>query len=226
MSNIRVAIIDDEKSYRDYLESEIRKLSPSNIYFDFAVENLAQLKEKMLDVATREYAPDILLVDMNLSTGMGGGIKIIQELHKRRGINPKVLIISAKCDEFMAGLMKDEYYDKGVRGCITKSVINTRQITSLKNILIDTYENDDFIKILPPNPNMPKNNVGAATIKLTEKHKTLLNLLATGKTQREIAHSLGKAEGGIYATINTLKKKFQVKSLGQLILAAQRLGVV
>jgi DNA-binding NarL/FixJ family response regulator len=124
---IRIAVVEDDKPFRIYLETEIRKMPSCT--FEYGAASLEAIKEAHL---LEDYNPDILLLDMRLSNDYGGGLNVLDYFQKKKKKIPKVLIVSGHCDQWMIGLMQQ----KGtVNGCIRKSALVTAEFTFLEGIL-------------------------------------------------------------------------------------------
>ena len=103
MKKIRVAVVEDDKPFRIYLETEIRKMPSCG--FDFGIASLEAIKEEgIMD----DYNPDVLLLDMALEGVIDGGMKVIDFLKKKKKKMPKVLIVSGYCDNWMIQMMQQK----------------------------------------------------------------------------------------------------------------------
>ena len=129
---------------------------------------------------------------------------------------PKVLIVSGYCDNWMIQMMQQK---EGVNGCIRKSVLATAEYSFLEGIIKKAYQSDEFIVILDDQPTAataatkPKEN----RKKLTDIQEEILQRLAKGQTQNEIAHYLDKAVSTVNNSVAQLKKKFKVRTTAELI---------
>ena len=214
---IRVAVIEDDKPFRIYLESEILKM-PS-CQFDYGIASLEAMKSE----GFYEHNPDVLLLDMALDGVIDGGIKAIEFLKKRKRKMPKILIVSGYCDSWMIQMMKQI---EGVSGCIRKSVLAMTDYTFLEGIINKTYQSQEFIIVLDDSLNntIAENLPSKKIKKLTEIQEEILQRLAQDQTQNDIAQYMKKPVNTINNTVAQLRKKFKVETTPKLLMKVKELG--
>ena len=205
---IRVAVVEDDKPFRNYLESEIWKMPSCS--FDYGVGSFEAIKQ---DNIIEDYNPDVILLDMKLGDDWNGGLKIVGFFQKRKNKIPKILIVSTHCADYMIGLMQQT---KGVNGCIQKSLLTTYEFTFLESLIKKAYQSNEFISTTQERKQKP--------YELTDIQQDILLRLAQGQSQKEIAESRGVKESGIGQTISNLRDKFDVKTTVQLLMEAKELG--
>lgn len=217
---IRVAVIEDDNPFRIYLETEIRKMPSCS--FEYGVASLEVLKK---DDLLYDYNPHVLLLDMRLADDYGGGLQVLELLKKKRRKLPKVLIVSGHCDTWMIGLMQQK---GNVNGCIRKSALASADSTFLEGIIKKAYQTDEFIVILDYQTAVLSNNKKPTKKpkKLTEIQREILIRLGTGQTQKQVAHHMQKPQRTIGNHVSLLRKKFKVKTTGELMVKVKDLGYI
>jgi DNA-binding NarL/FixJ family response regulator len=215
---IRVAVIEDDKPFRVYLEMEIRRMLSCN--FEYGIASLEMLRqENYID----DYNPDVLLLDMRLADDYGGGMQVLDFLRKKKKKMPKVLIVSGHCDSWMIGLMQQK---ENVCGCIRKSALATSEYTFLEGIIKKAYQTDEFISILDAQPltTHSPHLLKPKIRELTDIQQAILTRLCKGLNQKEIAEVMQKPQNTVGNHVAGLKKKFKVETTAQLTMKATELG--
>lgn len=169
-----------------------------------------------------EVEPDLVLLDMRMP-GMNG-VEVLRQL-KASGELPPTIILTTFDDEdlVLAGirngakgyLLKDVSLEELVGaiktvaggGSIVKPAVTERLLKGLEGL------DNQFSALDRPDP-------------LTERETEILRLMAGGYSNKEIANSLGVAEGTVKNHVSNILSKLGVRDRTRAVLKAFELGFV
>jgi DNA-binding NarL/FixJ family response regulator len=152
------------------------------------------------------------------------GLDVLNAL-KDRGDAPPVIILTTFDDDqlVLAGmksgakgyLLKDVSLEQLVEavktvaagGSLVAPVVTQRLLSGLKNM------QNDFASLDRPDP-------------LTDRETEILRLMASGYSNKEIANSLGVAEGTVKNHVSNILSKLGVRDRTRAVLKAFELGIV
>jgi DNA-binding NarL/FixJ family response regulator len=211
----KVILVDDQKLIRDGIKS-LLGLSGK-------VEVVAECADgRAVVAACHECCPDVILLD--LSMPLMNGVQTLSAL-QQAGISVPALILTT-FDEHELVLQSISY---GARGFLLKDVsLETlvQAITTLAqggswfapNIterLLDTVRRSDTTFTMP------------ATLEpLSEKELEILQLMAAGYSNKEIAAALFKSEGTVKNQCSAILSKLGVRDRTRAVLLALELGLI
>lgn len=210
---IRVMLVDDQNLVRKGVRSLLELSSDIEIVGEAAdgAEAIRMLPE---------INPDVMLLDMRMP-GMSG-IDLLQTLAKQDAVPPTIILTTFDDDELvLAGikagargyLLKDVSLEDLVGavktvaegGSIVKPAVTQRLLKGLENL------QNDFSSLDRPDP-------------LTERETEILRLMAGGYSNKEIANSLGVAEGTIKNHVSNILSKMGVRDRTRAVLKAFEMG--
>lgn len=169
-----------------------------------------------------EVEPDVVLLDMRMP-GMNG-VEVLRKL-KEAGELPPTIILTTFDDEdlVLAGirngakgyLLKDVSLEELVGaiktvasgGSIVKPAVTERLLKGLEGL------DNQFSALDRPDP-------------LTERETEILRLMAGGYSNKEIANTLGVAEGTVKNHVSNILSKLGVRDRTRAVLKAFELGFV
>lgn len=212
---IRVMLVDDQNLVRKGVRSLLELSTDIEIVAEAAdgAEAIRMLPE---------INPDVMLLDMRMP-GMSG-IEMLQTLAKNDAVPPTIILTTFDDDELvLAGikagargyLLKDVSLEDLVGavktvaegGTMVKPAVTQRLLKGLANL------KTDFSSLDRPDP-------------LTERETEILRLMAGGYSNKEIANSLGVAEGTIKNHVSNILSKMGVRDRTRAVLKAFELGQI
>ncbi|MEE8590825.1 MAG: response regulator transcription factor [Spirochaetia bacterium] len=212
---IKVMLVDDQNLVRKGVRS-LLELSEE-------IEVIAEAVDGAEAIRTiPENQPDVVLLDMRMP-GLSG-LDVLKELSKANKLPPTIILTTFDDHELvLAGikagargyLLKDVSLAELVNavktvaegGSIVKPAVTQRLLKGLENLQTDFYSLDQ------PDP-------------LTERETEILRLMAGGYSNKEIANSLGVAEGTVKNHVSNILSKMGVRDRTRAVLKAFELGLI
>ena len=212
---MKILIADDHALFRDGLSLHLERLEPQAVIFQ------AGSFSQVMKIINDEKKLDLIIIDldmpdMNWETAL-------QEIMNKRG-NARVAIISATEDT--RSIRKA--MEKGISGYIPKRA-DTKVLTGALKLIMDggTY--------LPPSilDNANINGVNMSSVSRSRNGKTLTNrqsqvleLVAQGMSNKQIAYEIGVSEATVKLHINALLRAVGATNRTQAVITAQKMGLI
>jgi DNA-binding NarL/FixJ family response regulator len=212
---ISVCLVDDQTLVRQGIRSLLELSDEIRVVAEAAdgaqaVDTIPQVK------------PDVVLLDMRMPNM--SGLDVLNALRTREALPPTIILTTFDDDQMvLAGLkagargylLKDVSLEQLVEavktvaagGSLVSPVVTQRLLTGLKNM------QNDFASLDRPDP-------------LTERETEILRLMAGGYSNKEIANSLGVAEGTVKNHVSNILSKLGVRDRTRAVLKAFELGIV
>jgi len=212
---INVMLVDDQNLVRKGVRS-LLELSEE-------IEVIAEAADGAEAIKTiPEVNPDVVLLDMRMPGK--SGLDVLRELSEAGCLPPTIILTTFDDDELLlagvqAGakgfLLKDVALAELVNavktvaegGSVVKPAVTQRLLKGLENLQTDFYSLDR------PDP-------------LTERETEILRLMAGGYSNKEIANSLGVAEGTVKNHVSNILSKMGVRDRTRAVLKAFELGQI
>ena len=169
-----------------------------------------------------EVEPDVVLLDMRMP-GLSG-IDVLRELSQNDALPPTIILTTFDDDEVVLAGIK-----LGARGYLLKDVALADLVNAIKTVseggsivkpavtqrLLKGLANlqNDFSSLDQPDP-------------LTDRETEILRLMAGGYSNKEIANSLGVAEGTVKNHVSNILSKMGVRDRTRAVLKAFELGQI
>ena len=212
---IKVLLADDQKLIRDGIRS-LLALSDK-------VEVVAECADGTSVIASViQSQPDVILLD--LSMPVMNGIQTLGAL-QQAGINIPVLILTTFDEHELVlksiscgargFLLKDVSLDTLIEAIATLAQGGSWFAPNITQRLLETVKSSDSTFTMP------------ATLEpLTEKELEILQLMAAGYSNKEIASALYKSEGTVKNQCSAILAKLGVRDRPRAVLLALELGLI
>ena len=212
---IKVMLVDDQNLVRKGVRSLLELSDEMEV-----VAEAADGAEAIRMVP--EVEPDVVLLDMRMP-GLSG-LDVLRELAGQGVLPPTIILTTFDDDEaVLAGI---QY---GARGYLLKDVALADLVSAIKTVaeggsivkpavtqrLLKGLEKlqNQFSSLDQPDP-------------LTERETEILRLMAGGYSNKEIANSLGVAEGTVKNHVSNILSKMGVRDRTRAVLKAFELGQI
>ncbi len=212
---IRVCLVDDQTLVRQGVRSLLELSDEIEVIGEAADGHAAVDLIPQLD-------PDVVLLDMRMP-GMSG-LEVLQALQESDQLPPTIILTTFDDDALvLAGikagakgyLLKDVSLDElvgGVKtvaggGSLVRPAVTQRLLKGLEGM------RTEFSSLDRPDP-------------LTGRETEILRLMAGGYSNKEIANSLGVAEGTVKNHVSNILSKLGVRDRTRAVLKAFELGIV
>lgn len=182
---IRVGICEDEKFTRSTLEAALRF---QGVEVAFSVGSAAEAKRSF-----EKTSPHVMLVDLHLGDGPNG-LELARELRKQQPSLGLVFISSYDSPRLM------DRMNLGLPA--GAQFLNKGSISSVDEIL----QAIQLAVARRPAPKLAKDSLGG----LTDRQTKVLELVAMGCSNQEIADQLSVGEKSIEAVINRITKRLNL----------------
>ena len=212
---VSVCLVDDQTLVRQGIRS-LLELSDEIRVAAEAVDG-AQAVELIPKIR-----PDVVLLDMRMP-GMSG-LDVLNALAEKEALPPTIILTTFDDDQLVLAGLK-----AGARGYLLKDVSLEQLVDAVKTVaaggslvapvvtqrLLAGLErmHNDFTSLDRPDP-------------LTERETEILRLMAGGYSNKEIANSLGVAEGTVKNHVSNILSKLGVRDRTRAVLKAFELGIV
>jgi len=212
---IRVMLVDDQNLVRKGVRSLLELSEEIEV-----VAEAADGAEAIRMVP--EIGPDVVLLDMRMP-GLSG-LDVLRDLAGKDQLPPTIILTTFDDDELLlAGIQA------GARGYLLKDVSLADLVNAIKTVaeggsivkpavtqrLLKGLEklHNEFSSLDRPDP-------------LTERETEILRLMAGGYSNKEIANSLGVAEGTVKNHVSNILSKMGVRDRTRAVLKAFELGQI
>ncbi len=212
---IRVFLVDDQTLVRQGVRSLLELADGIEV-----VAKASDGKQAVEQIPL--VKPDVVLMDMRMP--VMSGLDALQALSKADALPPTIILTTFDDDQLvLAGikygakgyLLKDVSLDQLVTaiqavatgGSLVQPAVTQRLLSGLEGM------NNDFVSLEQPDP-------------LTERETEILRLMAGGFSNKEVANSLGVAEGTVKNHVSNILSKLGVRDRTRAVLKAFELKLV
>lgn len=211
MDKIKILLADDHRivleGLRNLLEAE------------YEVVGMAENGLALVNEALR-LRPDVIITDISMPSL--NGMDAIRQIRKK-GFNPKVIFLTMHNDALYA----KEVLDMGASGFVLKHSASAELMTAVQEALrghthISPAISQELLRLYKGGEGNPDGVLG----KLSLRQREVLQLLAEGKSAKEVARILKITPRTVEFHKYTIMQQFEIKTSAELVHFAIKHGVV
>lgn len=208
---MKILIADAHALFRDGLAMRVEQIAPE------ATIVQASSFTQVLKILQDNNVPDALILDIEMPDMPW--LSSLKEIIKMAP-HSAVLIISATED---ARTIRN-ILSLGVKGYISKRA-DIKVFNNALKLVLDggTYVPPYLIESSSVNK-LSKESIGIKT--LTARQAQVLDLIAQGKSNKQIAYDIGVSESTVKLHINALLRSLNVNNRTQAVVTAQKIGLI
>jgi DNA-binding NarL/FixJ family response regulator len=210
---IRVLVVEDQALVRQGICS-LLALAPEIELVGEVAEGAAALR------AIEELRPDVVLLDLKMP--QVDGLAVLRAL-KHRAEPPPILVLTTFDDTDLVL----EAIRAGARGYLLKDVAFEQLMAAIRELVAGGTMIQPAIteRVLRGVRSLPaQTSASTATDTLTDRETEILRLLASGLSNREIAHALDLADGTVKNHVSSLLAKLGARDRTHAVLRGLGLG--
>lgn len=213
---LRILLVEDDELFRLGLATRLQRES------EFEVVAEASDGETAVEF-TNQYLPDVVLLDIGLP-GIGG-IEACRQIKKQHPDLPILVLTSHSQTTLIERLIA-----LGVNGYCLKGIEAEHLILALRSVAAgaswwDQKVTSEIHAVFAKKPVINPDKLEPVEKILTQREQEILDLIAVGKTNPEIAENLGIAIGTVRVHVHAILQKLDVRDRTQAaILAIQQTG--
>ena len=209
---MKVLITDEQSLFRDGLTLRLKEINPNAIILQSS--DLVEMQK----ILSKELDINILIIDIDLAE-----LNITDVINKIKNLSPNTKIIAISSSEDSRTIKKILSY--GVKGYIPKKCDSNILSGALKLIL----DGGTYIPPILLDNGLDYNSSNRSlSLKknLTNRQSQVLDLIAQGKYNKQIAYDMGVSEATVKLHINALLRSLKVNNRTQAVITAQKMGLI
>jgi len=206
-----ILVADDHPLFREALRGAVVRVIPQ------AELHEADNAQALYTMADAHPDADLLLLDLNMPGTHG-----FSALVHLRGLHPQLPVVMVSAREEPAVIRRA--LDHGAMGFIPKSSNAEALGTALRHVLDGDRWVPDLAAGAPETP-PDEHDVAARVRELTPQQFRVLQMLGSGKLNKQIGYELGVSEATIKAHMSAILRKLGASNRTQAVLMAGKLSV-
>ncbi len=206
---IQIVIVDDHPLFRDGVVQTLKSEADIEIVGQGTTANEAIC-------LTQDLLPDVLLLDITIP---GGGLKAAEAIAAKTPVTRIIMLTASAAEEDVLTALK-----VGARGYILKGVSGSELVKIVRDVHAgESYVTPTLAASLlsemrsPAGPRSPADPLD----ELTEREREILERVAGGLSNKEIAQQLFLSEKTIKHYMTNILQKLQVRNRVEAALLAQ-----
>ncbi|UDM52469.1 response regulator transcription factor [Cupriavidus sp. MP-37] len=212
---IRILLIDDHTLFRSGIRALLQRQADFEIV-DEAADGVEGIKR------AKQHRPDVILLDLNMPglSGLEALQLLVEDLPQTAVI---VLTVSEEAEELAAALRG------GARGYLIKNIETEALIAGIRRaaagepVISDSMTAKLVAQFRAPAPPAAPRQEDAP--RLTAREREIVQGLARGESNKEIARDLGVAESTVKIHVQNILKKLNLASRVQVAVYAVEHGL-
>lgn len=207
---IRVAVVDDHPIFREGVAFTIR----SSQAFEIVAEGASA--DDAIRIA-KDLLPDVILLDVSMP---GGGIEAARSISTACPVVKVIMLTVSEQEEDVTQAL-----EAGANGYILKGTSGTDLISTLQSVSRgESYVSPGLAaRLLAVSMrNVRQQARPAEQVELTKREEQILELVARGLTNKEIANTLAISEKTVKHYMTNVMQKLQVRNRVEAVLALQK----
>jgi DNA-binding NarL/FixJ family response regulator len=206
-----ILVADDHPLFREALRGVVGRTIPG------AELHEAENAEGLYAMADAHPDADLLLLDLNMPGAQG-----FSALVHRRGLHPQLPVVMVSAREEAAVVRRA--LDHGAMGFIPKSS-NAEALGAALRRVLDGDRVVPEIASAAPQTAPDEHEIAQRIRELTPQQFRVLQMLGSGKLNKQIGFELGVSEATIKAHMSAILRKLGASNRTQAVLMAGRLSV-
>jgi DNA-binding NarL/FixJ family response regulator len=208
---MKILIADDHALFRDGLAMRLEEIAPD------AVVLQASSYTQVFKILNTESQIDVLVLDVEMQD-----MPWLESLKQIHALAPKMKIIVVSASEDSRTIRT--ILATGVKGYIPKRS-EVKVFNNAPKLIIEggSYVPPNLLENTPLNA-LSGRNIGIKT--LTTRQSQVLDLIAQGKSNKQIAYDMGVSESTVKLHINALLRSLHVNNRTQAVITAQKIGLI
>jgi DNA-binding NarL/FixJ family response regulator len=197
---LRIAVVDDHPLFREGVCHALRANK------DFEVVGEGSTGDEAI-ACLKAHQPDILLLDLHMP---GGGIGLIERAMLTSPETKVIMLTVSQSEQDVSGALQ-----AGARGYILKGISGRELVTTIRNIHSgEAYVTPELAARLLSQLKVRKAGEAkdAPLASLTSREEDILDRVASGRTNKEIARDLNLSEKTVKHYMTNIMQKLQVRN--------------
>ena len=205
---MKILIADDHALFRDNLALFLSELQPQSVVLQVSSYPL------MLKLLKKEQNIDMVVLDLDMK-----GVEALKTIYDLKSISDDLKIVVISTSEDILQIKK--IILSGVDGYILRRTDFSNIKEAFEQIFQDRKYIPEALK------DIENENLGKISGKpLTNRQSQVLDLIAQGKSNKQIAYEMGVSEATVKLHINALLRSLKVNNRTQAVITAQKIGLI